>query len=806
MDNINDELNKPLSNISQYTLGEKLGEGTFGVVYLGTHILTNERVAIKIIEKRKLRNEKDKKRLEREISILKKLHHINIINLYTTIETINQIYIIQEYASGKELFDYIIQKKKLSEKESLKYFQQIISGIEYIHKLRICHRDLKSENIILTLNNEIKLIDFGLSNFYNKNQLLKTPCGSPLYAAPELLKGKKYSGLKIDIWSCGIILYLMVTGNLPFNDNNEISLFKQIIKGKYFIPSFVSKNCSDLIKKMLITNPLKRITLNEIKEHSWFKNDINDNYHYGIDLNKEIIPIDEGIIDLMNDMNFNKQEVRENILRDEHNNITTTYYLLLRRMVRRGKESISDLISDDYENYRNDVNNLMEKYHFDIDEVVKERSSSKGKLNEIPFKSYIKRVNKNEINNNNNNVNMNSNLIDNCKIYFQKSDSNILERNQSEKYKKNNNDNIHILSHSVTKKTNMRFFKTLSEKIVILKKENEKRKEIVKKNKSLIKKSKPNNIRINNNSIDNSINERNSSLKKKQKRLNNSNIETHLNKHKSQIIFYKTINNDNKNERKKSLKHIKSSYSIKKNNNILKNTLDKSSLIDKSKSEGKIKNIKSNSAIKTKPNFDNYNILIKKNHSLKKSYNTINYNKNIKPEKLLYSDKKTNKKDINKSLTGKNSEFQKIINKNEICKKNYNQIIKINNFNLNDNNINLNQKITNQNNDSYKLYQINENDLKCNLIQFSLFNLFFKSKNLIKDQLIQILNSWRIKYRIDKKNQFKLICEKNLIIEFEVNIINSFITEISILKFKLIKGMMNQYNEIIEKICIKLNN
>ena len=557
MDNINDELNKPLSNISQYTLGEKLGEGTFGVVYLGTHILTKEKVAIKIIEKKKLRNEKDKNRLKREISILKKLHHINIINLYTTIETINQIYIIQEYASGKELFDYIIQKKKLSEKESLKYFQQIISGIEYIHKLRICHRDLKSENIILTLNNEIKLIDFGLSNFYNKNQLLKTPCGSPLYAAPELLKGKKYSGLKIDIWSCGIILYLMVTGNLPFNDNNEISLFKQIIKGKYFIPSFVSKNCSDLIKKMLITNPLKRINLNEIKEHSWFKNDINDNYHYGIDLNKEIIPIDEGIIDLMNDMNFNKQEVRENILRDEHNNITTTYYLLLRRMVRRGKESISDLISDDYENYRNDVNNLMEKYHFDIDEVVKERSSSKGKLNEIPFKSYIKRVNKNEINNNNNNVNMNSNLIDNCKIYFQKSDSNILERNQSEKYKKNNNDNIHILSHSVTKKTNMRFFKTLSEKIVILKKENEKRKEIVKKNKSLIKKSKPNNIRINNNSIDNSINERNSSLKKKQKRLNNSNIETHLNKHKSQIIFYKTINNDNKNERKKSLKNIK---------------------------------------------------------------------------------------------------------------------------------------------------------------------------------------------------------------------------------------------------------
>ena len=812
MDNINEDLYKPLSNISQYTLGDKLGEGTFGVVYLGTHILTKERVAIKIIEKRKLRNEKDKKRLEREISILKKLHHINIINLYTTIETKNQIYIIQEYASGKELFNYIIQKKKLSEKESLKYFQQIISGIEYIHKLRICHRDLKPENIILTLNNEIKLIDFGLSNFYNKNQLLKTSCGSPLYAAPEMLKGKKYSGLKIDIWSCGIILYMMVTGNLPFNDNNEMSLYKQIINGKYFIPSFVSKKCSDLIKKMLVTNPVKRINLNEIKEHSWCKNNICENFHYGIDLNKEIIPIDEGIINLMNDMNFNKQEVRENVLRDQHNNITTTYYLLLRRMIRRGKESISDLISEYYEKYKNDVNNLMEKYNFDIEEVVKERSSSKGKLKEIPFRSYIHRENKKEIKNNNNN-NMNSNLIDGCKIFFQKSDSNILEKNISENYKKNNSDyNSHTLSHSLSKKINKVFFKTLSDKLVISKNGNEKDKENIKRNKSLIKKTKPNNIRINNFSNDNSIkNERNSSLKKySKKRLCNSNIKPNLNKQKSQVFFYKTINNENKNERKKHLQHGKTSNSIEKNFKTMKssfrNSLDNYSLIDKTKSEGKIKNIKSNSAIKKKPNFENYNILIKNNPSKKKSFNTIHYNKYSKTENFINSDKKPNKININKSLTQIKKQLQYENHQKEIHKNEDNEIIKINNFNLVENCINLNQKFTNQNNDNNKLNGINDYYLKYPLLQFNLFNLYFKSKHQMKEQLIQILNSLKIKCRADKKNQFKLICEKNLIIEFEINIINSFISDTSILKFKLIKGMTIQYNEIIEKICIKLNN
>ena len=237
-----------------------------------------------------------------------------------------------------------------------------------------------------------------------------------------------------------------------------------------------------------------------------------------------------------------------------------------------------------------------------------------------------------------------------------------------------------------------------------------------------------------------------------------------------------------------------------------RNSLDNYSLIDKTKSEGKIKNIKSNSAIKKKPNFENYNILIKNNPSKKKSFNTIHYNKYSKSENFINSDKNPNKININKSLTQIKKQLQYENHQKGIHKNEDNEIIKINNFNLVENCINLNQKFTNQNNDNNKLNGINDYYLKYPLLQFSLFNLYYKSKHQMKEQLIQILNSLKIKCRPDKKNQFKLICEKNLIIEFEINIINSFISDTSILKFKLIKGMTIQYNEIIEKICIKLNN
>ena len=185
-------------------LGRTIGEGTFGKVKLGNHIQTEEKVAIKILEKDRICDVSDVERVSREIHILKLIRHPNIIQLYEVtymqiIETPKKLYLIMEYASGGELFDYIVKNSKLKEKEACKFFHQLIAGIEYIHKLHIVHRDLKPENLLLDHNKNIKIVDFGLSNTYKAGELLKTACGSPCYAAPEMIAGKKYVGLEVDI-------------------------------------------------------------------------------------------------------------------------------------------------------------------------------------------------------------------------------------------------------------------------------------------------------------------------------------------------------------------------------------------------------------------------------------------------------------------------------------------------------------------------------------------------------------------------------------------------------------------------------
>ena len=374
--------------VAQFKMGDQLGEGSFGVVRLATHILTGERVAVKILERSRIREQKDKVRIEREIRILKSLNHLNIIKLYSVIETNTTQYLIQEYASGKELAEYIFSKKKLDDKEACRYFQQIISGIEYIHKLQIAHRDLKPENMLLTASKDVKIVDFGLSNTYKKGELLGTACGSPCYAAPEMLSGKKYRGITVDIWSCGIILYVMLCGYLPFEDNNNEGLYKKIIAGKFTIPDEVSKSGKDLIKKILETNPKKRITIPEIKKHKWF-NIVNPdtNVHCGIDTKKDVIPIDEAIVSDMEKMEYKKEDVRKNVLMNEHNNVTTTYYLLLKKKIRSKIPSVSDLKSEEYDNYMKDERNKMEKYNDDIEQVIKERASSKGILDIIPMEN-----------------------------------------------------------------------------------------------------------------------------------------------------------------------------------------------------------------------------------------------------------------------------------------------------------------------------------------------------------------------------------------------------------------------------------
>ena len=177
------------------------------------------------------------------------------------IENDEYLYLIMEYCSGDELFKLIVQKKRLPEDLACKMYQQLISGIEYIHKVGICHRDLKPENILLDHNNNLKLVDFGLSNLYKEGETLKTACGSPCYAAPEMIKGEKYLGLGTDIWSSGVVLYAMVCGFLPFEDPVTKRLYQKIINAEYKLPQHLSENCKDLLRKILNTNPQKRYTI-----------------------------------------------------------------------------------------------------------------------------------------------------------------------------------------------------------------------------------------------------------------------------------------------------------------------------------------------------------------------------------------------------------------------------------------------------------------------------------------------------------------------------------------------------------------
>lgn len=368
-------------NIGQFIMGEKLGEGTFGKVKKGTHILTGEKVAIKILEKSRILEKADKIRVEREIKILKMLKHKYIVELYSVIQTSTTIFLIMELSQGKELFDYIVKKKRLDEAEASQFFAQIISSVNYLHKLNICHRDLKPENLLLNGSEGIKLVDFGLSNLIANNQLLSTACGSPCYAAPEMLEGSRYEGCGVDIWSCGIILYAMICGYLPFEDKNNDALYAKIKEGKFAIPSFVSEPCKDLIKKILVTNPMKRVKISDIVKHPWFRM-TNPGPTDGLIISQCIIPIDEEIIIKMEKYGFSKEESRVNVISNKHNQFTTTYYLLLKNKLKGGGKSVSDLKSDLFYSYIFDKRNQLSNYNDDMALVIKERNCSNPKITE----------------------------------------------------------------------------------------------------------------------------------------------------------------------------------------------------------------------------------------------------------------------------------------------------------------------------------------------------------------------------------------------------------------------------------------
>ena len=257
--------------LSDYEIKETIGKGTFSIVKLGINKITNEKVAIKILKKKKMQKNKDKLRLEREINILKRLHHINLIKIHKISEESDNYFIVMEYCENGELFNYIVAHERLSEEETAYFFYQLINGLDYIHHKNIVHRDLKPENLLLSQGNILKIVDFGLSNYYYpEEQLLSTPCGSPCYASPEMVCGNKYNGFKIDVWSCGIIIFAMICGYLPFEDPNNEILFKKIMKCKVDYPEYLSEEVLDILNKIIVIDPNKRINIEQIRQHPFY--------------------------------------------------------------------------------------------------------------------------------------------------------------------------------------------------------------------------------------------------------------------------------------------------------------------------------------------------------------------------------------------------------------------------------------------------------------------------------------------------------------------------------------------------------
>jgi serine/threonine protein kinase len=258
------------TQIGCYTIRGTIGEGSFSVVNLCFNKINSQFYACKIAPKARLHKPDLVKRFELEVRIGQQLHHPGIVAITDLLEDATNYYMIMEFCPGGELFQYIVDRDRLVESEAAALLRQLLDALRYIHSFDICHRDLKLENLLFDQLGRLKVSDFGLSRF-STGGLVSTPCGSPCYASPECLSNSPYSGKTNDLWSCGVILFAMVTGRLPWTKRNQLELFAQIRRGEYKIPSTVSAHCRDLITRFLTVDYNARITLEEALEHAFLK-------------------------------------------------------------------------------------------------------------------------------------------------------------------------------------------------------------------------------------------------------------------------------------------------------------------------------------------------------------------------------------------------------------------------------------------------------------------------------------------------------------------------------------------------------
>ncbi|XP_065257785.1 serine/threonine-protein kinase MARK1 isoform X2 [Emys orbicularis] len=335
---------------------------------------------------------------------MKILNHPSIVKLFEVIETEKTLYLVMEYASGGEVFDYLVAHGRMKEKEARAKFRQIVSAVQYCHQKCIVHRDLKAENLLLDADMNIKIADFGFSNEFTIGNKLDTFCGSPPYAAPELFQGKKYDGPEVDVWSLGVILYTLVSGSLPFDGQNLKELRERVLRGKYRIPFYMSTDCENLLKKLLVLNPIKRGSLEQIMKDRWM--------NVGHD-EEELKPYtepepdfnDTKRIDIMVTMGFSREEIHESLVKQKYDEVMATYLLLGRKPPEfEGSESLSSSNLSQRSRPSSDLNNssMQSPAHLKVQRSISTNQKQRRFSDHVgpsipPAVSYTKRAQANSV-------------------------------------------------------------------------------------------------------------------------------------------------------------------------------------------------------------------------------------------------------------------------------------------------------------------------------------------------------------------------------------------------------------------------
>ncbi|KAM4524275.1 serine/threonine-protein kinase BRSK2 isoform 2-T3 [Odontesthes bonariensis] len=344
-------LSQSAQYVGPYRLEKTLGKGQTGLVKLGVHCITGQKVAIKIVNREKL-SESVLMKVEREIAILKLIEHPHVLKLHDVYENNKYLYLVLEHVSGGELFDYLVKKGRLTPKEARKFFRQIISALDFCHSHSICHRDLKPENLLLDEKNNIRIADFGMASLQVGDSLLETSCGSPHYACPEVIRGEKYDGRRADVWSCGVILFALLVGALPFDHDNLRQLLEKVKSGMFHMPHFIPPDCQSLLKGMIEVNPEKRLTLEAIQKHPWYLGGRNEPCpeqppprRVCVRRILSLTELDPDVLDSMHSLGCFRDRVKltRDLQCEEENQEKMIYYLLLDRKERYPSYEDEDL-------------------------------------------------------------------------------------------------------------------------------------------------------------------------------------------------------------------------------------------------------------------------------------------------------------------------------------------------------------------------------------------------------------------------------------------------------------------------------